>query len=187
MTPCKPWIGPRTASGVGYLRVDGVRRLAHELAWETRHGLSIPAGETVIHQCGTALCINPDHLVLASVTASESARNGAKLSPEDVITVRHLGAMPDITRVAIAEAFGVSRDSVSRTCRGLQNAGIEQPTINEVIPVARRVMRARSVTLDGLRRRSRETRPNQGPSPFISPEHRQRFMDDVYGRRREMA
>lgn len=65
-TGCWIWQGPPTQSGYGQMYVKGRVTRVHRAAYETWVG-KIPVGETVHHKCAQRLCINPEHLQLATV------------------------------------------------------------------------------------------------------------------------
>ena len=67
---CWMWIGPvfqGTGFGQSGRMVDGAWRSvgAHRISWEIYKGV-IPEGAAVRQKCGVKLCVNPDHLFLAT-------------------------------------------------------------------------------------------------------------------------
>lgn len=101
---------PRTVNG----RVIGV--LAHRARFEAAHG-PIPADLVPDHLCRNRWCCNPEHIEL--VTPTENLRRGrvAKLTPEQVRTIRERRAAGEsCTRLAVA--FGVSVSAISCASRG---------------------------------------------------------------------
>ena len=60
----------------GVLTFRNGRRGAHRVAYELKHG-TIPRGMDVDHLCHTRLCVNPDHLRLATRKQNQEHRRGA--------------------------------------------------------------------------------------------------------------
>lgn len=71
---CLIWTGARDSSGYGNIRVGGLTKSVHRLAWELGHG-EIPEGLMIDHICHRPLCVKLEHLRLA--TRSENMRNRA--------------------------------------------------------------------------------------------------------------
>ena len=62
---CWYWSGGINNSGYGSLRLDGKRYMAHRLSYELTKG-KIPEGLEIDHTCHNRICVNPDHLELAT-------------------------------------------------------------------------------------------------------------------------
>ena len=60
-TGCIEWMGWLNRDGYGGLVVDGVRWLAHRLAYTLAHG-QFPAGLESDHLCRNRSCVNPEHI-----------------------------------------------------------------------------------------------------------------------------
>lgn len=109
----------RISRGGRYGKDDG----AHRISWELHFG-PIPDDMWVCHHCDNPACVRPDHLFLGRARdnvadkirkgrSSMGHRNaGAKLTQEDVESIRHLAAA-GVPQVTIAAKFGVSRSTVS--------------------------------------------------------------------------
>jgi hypothetical protein len=66
-TDCIEWQGGLHSkkSGYGVFHIAHQNLLAHRYAWEIAHG-PIPDGMCVCHTCENKLCVNPDHMMLAT-------------------------------------------------------------------------------------------------------------------------
>lgn len=62
---CWIWTGPSMQTGYGYVHDGGRVILAHRLAYEIVHG-TIPSGTIIDHMCRVTLCVNPNHLQVAT-------------------------------------------------------------------------------------------------------------------------
>lgn len=70
---CWTWEGAAGKAGrYGVLKVNGLQVYAHRFSFELHHG-PMPGGMFVDHVCHNTLCVNPDHLRLA--TQAENQRN----------------------------------------------------------------------------------------------------------------
>ncbi len=123
---CWDWTAALGARGYGAFNADRMRT-ASRVAWELTHG--DPGKLHVLHRCDRRMCCNPAHLFLGTPsdnmrdmhakgrwTAGDkrgAANPRAKLSDADVRVVRARVARGE-TRVAVAKAFGVSNQLVSR-------------------------------------------------------------------------
>jgi Autographiviridae endonuclease len=58
---CWLWRRGRMGEGYGILKLNGVVRYAHRVAFELFHG-RIPKGGLVCHHCDTPACVRPEHL-----------------------------------------------------------------------------------------------------------------------------
>jgi hypothetical protein len=62
------WRPRNKPSGNGrvYVRLNGIRWLAHKLQYVKHYKRAIPRGMCVYHKCRNVWCINPEHLELVS-------------------------------------------------------------------------------------------------------------------------
>ena len=119
---CWLWNCRRTASG-GQFRVSGKRPVAHRVAWQLIHG-SIPPRYAVRRTCGNLLCVRPEHLQL--VSGAECAWR-AKLTPDQVSTIRTRYAQGTMSQRGLAREFGVSPQSINRLLHGLTWREVASP------------------------------------------------------------
>ena len=72
---CIVWTGGRDAHGYGQIRANGKAAYAHRYAWERSRG-AIPPGMVVDHICWNPLCVNVEHLRLATRGQNVRYRQG---------------------------------------------------------------------------------------------------------------
>lgn len=123
---CWLWTA-RITSGYGSIGGGGHsgRSLsAHRVSWELHNG-PIPAGVHVLHRCDNRLCVNPAHLFLGTPADNMADRdakgrqaagekNGvAKLTDNDVRTIRATYAKGGVTQEALARSFNVHQGLIS--------------------------------------------------------------------------
>jgi hypothetical protein len=115
-------------NGYGNISIRDVNFRVTRVVWEHLHG-PIEARMFVCHKCDTPACVNPDHLFLGTVqdnardmvkkgrSRAGARNNGAKFTESEVIDMRSLRAF-GAKRVALIEAFGVSRTQLTRILNG---------------------------------------------------------------------
>lgn len=72
---CLTWTGARHSTGYGVIRTGGKSGAAHRVAFEIASG-PIPEGMQVDHTCWNYLCVNPEHLRLATGEQNAWNKNG---------------------------------------------------------------------------------------------------------------
>lgn len=118
-TPSGCWlwqkkVHPLTGYGsVGYQSKDW---LVHRLAWTLTNG-PIPKGMNVLHRCDVRHCGNPTHLFLGTqsdniIDMYRKSRGGARLTPDDIRTIRTRHAAGGISYKDLAQEYGVSKSAI---------------------------------------------------------------------------
>lgn len=74
---CLVWTGRTTTNGYGSFSLGGRRVRSHRYAWERVNG-PIPDGLVIDHVCHNPLCVNVDHLRLATHSENLQNRQGAR-------------------------------------------------------------------------------------------------------------
>ena len=130
---CWLWQGYQDPSGHGQIKCfgrQGQSYKAHRVAYTVAYG-PIPEGLVVRHRCDTPACCNPNHLVLGThadnvrdrVARGRSAvgpRNGrAKLTPEQVATIRERLTSGTESLQTIGASYGVDRKTIRLIRDGL--------------------------------------------------------------------
>jgi len=114
---CLIWTGANKSGGYGSLSVNGVRMLAHRYAWERANG-PIPDGAVIDHICGVTLCVNPDHLRIATV--KQNAENLTRLYSTNTSGYRNVSRAGDGRWRVVVKSFG--RAYYGGTYRNIEEA-----------------------------------------------------------------
>lgn len=126
-TECLIWQGCSSLTGYGQTARNGKMFYAHRTRYQEKFG-EVPKDIHVHHLCGVRLCVNVDHM--RALSRSEHARlhqidrpkagghPTAKLSDQDVVTIRKAYSDGGITQLELAEIYGVRDSTISRVVRG---------------------------------------------------------------------
>ena len=123
---CTPWTG-KTSHGYGVISRANAR--AHVYAWELYHQTPVPEGMFVCHHCDNPACVNPIHLFLgtpadniADAVSKGRIHKGercwqAKLTEEQVRSIRVRYVAGGVTQQELADEYGVSQTAVGLIVR----------------------------------------------------------------------
>ncbi len=132
---CWPHKGTLYLRGNGYIQVRfrGRSDVAHRVAYILEYG-SIPDGMSVLHSCDWRICCNPFHLFpgtqLDNMRDMKAKGRGVNpvlhgeehgrctITDVQVVEMRRLYDLGDITHTALASTFNVSLAQVGRILRG---------------------------------------------------------------------
>ena len=117
------WIyqGIPCSSGYGHIKKNGVSKGAHRVFYERKFGKIKNKTLLVCHKCNIKLCVNPDHLYLASHAKNiqDAARDGlmvgnSKLNKTKIKKIRHLWHVKNKSYSEIAAMFSINQSHVGR-------------------------------------------------------------------------
>lgn len=74
---CWNWTGAPNNDGYGRLKVHGRNILAHRFSWEM-HGLGKLGAAQLDHRCLNRMCVNPEHLRIATPKQNNENKAGAQ-------------------------------------------------------------------------------------------------------------
>jgi hypothetical protein len=123
---CWPWNGARLPRGYGVFKIRGRMVKASRVSYFLVHGVD-PYPNLVLHTCDYPPCNNGAHLftgtdldnlqdMAAKGRASRkrgSEQNGALLTDDQVIAIRHRYATERILQQQLAYEYGVTRRTIS--------------------------------------------------------------------------
>lgn len=109
VTRCWVWQRRINADGYGEITAGGRSWKAHQWFYRQHHG-AVPKGMDLDHLCRNRACVNPDHLEPVTKFVNCQRGRNAKLTPDDVRTIRSLSER--MSARAIGRLFGVNKSSV---------------------------------------------------------------------------
>lgn len=127
---CWEWTGGTSPRGYGIVRLKDKIWRVHRLVWTLTKG-PIPDGKEICHTCDNPPCFNPAHLFQGTHTdnmrdalqknrlkpSKGEAHGCAKLTNEQVKSIRAMYVPRVVTRRAIAKLFGVSYNNICMITR----------------------------------------------------------------------
>lgn len=128
--PCWLWTGMPTTAGYGEIGVDGVLWMAHRYAYKLVHGRLYRA-LFACHSCDVPACVNPAHIFLGKQqdNMADCARKGriargersakAKLTAEQVRSLRHARCVDGMPYTCLAAQYGVTKATVRNAALGI--------------------------------------------------------------------
>lgn len=125
---CWHWMGAYRYDGYGHVQFMRKQSATHQRAYRIAKG-EIPDGMWVLHSCDNRKCVNPAHLHLGTRADNmremsergRAARNGAKLTPDDVRAIRRDFRARNKRRTnskELAARYGVSNGAICSIIRG---------------------------------------------------------------------
>lgn len=142
MSGCWLWTGAMLRDGpdvYGRFALDGHRGMLAHRASALLTGVSIPPSDVVMHLCNNRACVNPAHLCVGTQKQNmeQAARENrmsrthqkhqdntnrlrgerhhkAKIEADDVAQIRRLGIAGQLSKLMIANAFGIAPCHVSK-------------------------------------------------------------------------
>lgn len=129
---CWEWFGSISKYGYGEIKIGQKVIKAHRLSWNIHKG-NIPDGLLICHKCDNKKCVNPSHLFLGTYMDNNRDRDNkdraihqsgenhgrAKLTQNDVDTIRTLRAENHLSQYELARMFLVTRPTIKKILDGV--------------------------------------------------------------------
>lgn len=126
-TGCLVWQASTNLKGYGEIKINGVLRIAHRVAWALANNRTEPKGKCVLHRCDNPSCIEPAHLFVGTIADNNADKlakgrqtrgekhGTAKLIPRQVRAIR----ASTKSHREIAKQFGVGKTVVGSIRQGI--------------------------------------------------------------------
>lgn len=127
---CWHWKESLNKDGYGRVRLNGVLKMAHRIAYELHTGKNID-GFVAMHICDNPKCCNPNHLVIGTHADNQNDKmqknrqakgevNGQSLlTNEQVLEARKRYKPRVVTYKMLADEYGVCKDTMQKAVRGI--------------------------------------------------------------------
>jgi DNA-binding XRE family transcriptional regulator len=120
---CWLWTGHKNY-GYGHFRYKKTMIAAHRLSYMIYKG-DIPEGLQICHTpiiCHNRACVNPAHLTAKTRSENQADRildgTNGNLSQSQVIEIRRLLTLGELTKTEIGKMFGVARQTITKISSG---------------------------------------------------------------------
>lgn len=133
---CWEWRAAISPYGYGYFHNGTRMEHAHRVSWRLAHGIEIPDGLMILHECDNRLCVRPEHLRpgTAKDNAGDAVERGhhygkgirlhgevngqCRYTDELVVAIREAYASGGVSQSEVGRRFGVTQSYVSSVVRG---------------------------------------------------------------------
>jgi hypothetical protein len=125
---CHLWTGARHPDGHGKITIDRKTEWVHRVMYRMAVSADL-RGLSVLHKCGIANCVNPEHLYLGDAfqNAADMVEHGTRISGELTPWSKVTNIQAEIIKrvvfdrggkATLAAYLGVSRSAISQILRG---------------------------------------------------------------------